>query len=198
MVAERRDDEEKERLKKIVSEMIDQLVEELNLFDGCHLIIDRNEQLKAQLAPIFKNLSAWKSPSSIHVPRYIPRRWRILEGRDVFPTLASIAELELVPFIPEDDCLRKGELPERSLELGATLGLADAVWLLNHRSEIPLEWEPHLIIFAGTVLRDWQKQEHVPYLERHLGEEWRLDFCSIECNFDDEDCRLAARKTPTP
>lgn len=97
------------------------------------------------------------SPSVVHAASLIPKRWSVVPGQDVEPTIgAGTTNLELVSFIegcglPQID---GEEMRRLATVLKGNLGLADAKYLLDHQHMIPEEMRSKYLVFPGTLLCD--------------------------------------------
>ena len=124
-------------------------------------------------------------PSEIFAAKLIPENWEVLE--DIAPTLKSIADLELVPFLNQNESFIAGTvMRSRAITLKANLGLVDAKYLLDHQLEIPAEFRSNVLVFAGTLLRGSNGDLHVAYLCWN-GNRWCLRFYRVGCDWDDGD-----------
>lgn len=92
-------------------------------------------------------------------------------------SLNSVADLDLVTFLKKDEqSISSRELIRRArLEFNANLGQEDAEWLLEHKDEIPEEYENYYLVFMGTRWSTCDGCIHVACLN-YVGAQWSLDF----------------------
>lgn len=112
---------------------------------------------------------------------------------DVAPTLKSVGDLEIAPFLePGEDYVNGETMRQRAKKLGANLGLADLKFVLDRQAEIPAEMRDKYIVFSGTVLRYPFGNLGTACLHWH-GVRWVVVFRWLDDDWDDID-RLARSK----
>ena len=102
--------------------------------------------------------------------------WKLI--RDVFtPSKISISDLEIVPFLKEDETLTSGKDMEfHANELGANFGQHHAEYILINKDKMPKEWWEYTLVFPGTKWDDQSQNLHIACLNRY-NQEWSLEFC---------------------
>lgn len=181
--------------KKQIARLVEDVMAALGLTKtDAQRLIEQGGVFKERITPILKDLAVEKSPALVHAARHIPNGWEIVKGEDASPTLTSVGDLELVEFLVGSEEYVVGEtMRKRGIKKQAMLGLSDAVWLLEHQSEIPEEMRKYYIVFSGTTLRDPGGYRRVAYLD-WSGGQWYLHFHWLDRDFY-RDYRLARRKS---
>ncbi|MBI2098508.1 MAG: hypothetical protein HYT49_02490 [Candidatus Wildermuthbacteria bacterium] len=110
--------------------------------------------------------------------------WKVDADNEENPPKIAIGELELVP------CLRQGEyvigglvLVERAKELNIRFGQRFAKYLWEHRQDFPKRWSSHILVLAGTVLRDCDGDRRIPGF-RHEDGRWAFHLYVSGYGFD--------------
>lgn len=94
----------------------------------------------------------------------------------------TIKDFELVPIVKENEGYVSGkEMLERAKEQGISTGKAEAVWLLEHQTDIPKEWREHYLIFPD-YLQDDDGYGYVAYFGWN-GKRWELYFFWLDNYF---------------
>ncbi len=108
----------------------------------------------------------------------IPPGYTILEN--VKPSKLNIKNLEIVSFLNSDETSINGKvIRDRAIERNANFCLEDAKYLLEHQSEIPLEFRGKYIVFTATLFRDPSGYIHMAYID-FRGGRWDLYFHWID------------------
>lgn len=103
---------------------------------------------------------------------FLPKDWTIVE--DVPQTLTDDSQLEFLSFLKDDEKYINGDtMRERAKEMNTNLGSADAQYLLDNQSKIPLELRNNYIVFPGTIVRNSNGHLHVACFDWG-GDRWIL------------------------
>lgn len=125
----------------------------------------------------------------------IPSNWTIQS--DVKQTIKSVDELEIVPFLKENEkYIKSEELFKRAKEMNANLGYKDAEFILKHQKETPEEMKPYYLIFTGTILRDTAGNLYFAYL-CWRDDHWCLDFDWLDFGWYGNDRLLRCKSLNT-
>lgn len=102
--------------------------------------------------------------SSVLVRDMRKEGWTLLEHAP--RRIASVADLELVPFLKSGENYIGGEelVLRARMELDANYGQEDAEWLLQHQGEISVEFRQFYLVLTATVWRDASGDRSVPCL----------------------------------
>lgn len=87
--------------------------------------------------------------------------------------------------LPEEDSVRGEELLIRSTKICNLAGQIHAEWLMMQKDNIPSEWEPSIMLFAGTIWR--HKKNKMLYLPAmwHTDDDWHFHIDPINNGFDE-------------
>lgn len=164
--------------------------------EAAQRVIAAGSDFQDRIKELIEEFVAEKSPSLIHAAKHVPKGCWPEEGRDVAPTLVSVAELESVELqIPQGvGHVIGGIVLEQAIEKWAMLGLSDAAFVLVHQAEISVEMQAYVLVFAGTILCSPDGRRYLAYLYyERVSKEWCLDFRWIEMGFIRSD-RITRRK----
>ncbi|MDO8668289.1 MAG: hypothetical protein Q7K35_04310 [bacterium] len=112
-------------------------------------------------------------PCEIICPELIPRhgkdkQWEVIE--DNFPAIRSVADLDFIPLLREDQPSLTGkEMRQKAVDDNTNHGLCDAKFVLVHQEEVPEAVHDKVIIFAGTLLSNLASSFFVPCLRFNAG-----------------------------
>lgn len=110
--------------------------------------------------------------------------WELQKNVGLNLTLASIAQLKLVPFLREDEEHINGEelIYRAKTELNVDFGQLDAEFLLKYQHIIPEEFRDYYLVFSGTIWCDKDEYIYIASLHWHH-ERWHLCLCCLADNF---------------
>lgn len=111
------------------------------------------------------------------------------------PSVVSVRELEIIPFLKEEEeSITSEEMCRRASELGANFGQRQAEYLLKDRGWIPVRWQDFCLVFPGTAWRDSDGHHlYIPCLA-WVGGQWCLLFRSYLYDWFPNDCLLRSHK----
>jgi len=106
--------------------------------------------------------------------------------------IESVQNLELVPFVTfNNPCISGSELRALARNLGVNYGQEDAEFILQHKDEIPEEFQEYRLLFPGTVWSDCECYAKFPHLIFNDGLRhgpWLMGFSSVHDPFYSEYC----------